>query len=52
MLAWKEHADKRPVFDRVVNKVGIMVFIRDNKNRILQSYTFPSSELEQEEIMI
>lgn len=85
MLAWKEHADKRPViecnlenktvavypakeyidtlsersretthieFDRVVNKGGIMVFIRDNKNRILQSYTFPSSELEQEETMI
>ena len=85
MLAWKEHADKRPViecdlgnktvatfpakeyiddlsersretthieFDRVINKGGIMVFIRDNRNRILQSYTFSSSELEEEELMI
>ena len=32
-------------FDKVVNEGGLMVFIRDNKNRILQSYTFTSSEL-------
>jgi hypothetical protein len=84
MLAWKEHAEKRPVvecdlanktvaaypakeyidalsertretthieFDRIIKKGGIMVFIRDNKNRIIQSYTFSSSELGQEELM-
>ena len=85
MLAWKAHANKRPViecdlsnktvatypakeyiddlsersretthieFDRVISDGGIMVFIRDNRNRILQSYSFSSSELKQEGLTI
>jgi hypothetical protein len=39
-------------FDRVINDGGIMVFIRDNRNRILQSYSFSSSELKQEGLTI
>jgi len=32
-------------FDRVVNEGGIMVFIRDSGNRVLQSYTFTSDHM-------
>jgi hypothetical protein len=32
-------------FDRVVDEGGIMVFIRDSENRVLQSYTFTSDDM-------
>ena len=32
-------------FDRVVDKGGVMIFIRDSENRVLQSYTFTSDDM-------
>ena len=32
-------------FDRVVDEGGVMIFIRDSENRVLQSYTFTSDDM-------
>jgi hypothetical protein len=47
-LGERTRESARKEFDQIIAKDGIMIFIRDNENRNLQSYSFPLSVLEQE----
>jgi len=47
-LSERTRESARKEFDRIIAKGGIMVFIRDDENRKLKSFSFPSSAIEQE----
>jgi hypothetical protein len=39
-LSERDREQAQEKFDQILNNGGMVVFIRDNKNRVLQSYTF------------
>jgi hypothetical protein len=44
-LSERDREKTRQIYEAITAKGGVMVFIRDNKNQILQSYTFDAAEL-------
>ncbi len=44
-LSERDREKTRRIYNRITAKGGMMVFIRDSENRILQSYSFDANEL-------
>jgi hypothetical protein len=47
-LSERTRKSTRQEFERVVDESGMMVFIRDSENRILQSYSYPAVDMTKE----
>jgi hypothetical protein len=45
-LSENDRVKTRQIYDNVTAKGGMMVFIRDNEKKTLQSYTYGAEELE------